>query len=345
MFVPPRDAALAGIVKSRSFTDGRTARVEIPKLIELVNKFRKGELVAGNIGPKSTLIQVKTYYLNTKHFNSLSLNTQRNYEYSFNAICDTKIFNRLTMDISIKDFTVPLCTELYDTWEEEVSTERANQLSRIFSVLINYCISLSLLTSNPMAHVKKRKHEPRSVVWTDDQVMLFLDTAFSDFKWRNIGLLVLMCYEWGQRPVDIRMLEWSNVDLAERKVTIKQTKRGATVELPIPVNLFTMIAEQKDDWDFQQYVVPHLRASDNGYRPLSLCQVSSLANEVKEACDLPSELQVRDLRKTAIVQMIESGVDHLAIQSVSGHKNVASLNPYNKFSLKTAKAALDRRQR
>jgi len=54
---------------------------------------------------------------------------------------------------------------------------------------------------------------------------------------------------------------------------------------------------------------------------------------------------VGDLRKTAIVQMISSGVDHLAIQSVSGHKSVASLNPYNKFSLKTAKSALERRER
>ena len=70
-----------------------------------------------------------------------------------------------------------------------------------------------------------------------------------------------------------------------------------------------------------------------------------LLSEVKEATDLPQELQVGHLRKTAIVQMIESGVDHLAIQSVSGHKNVESLNPYNKFSLKTAKTALDRRER
>ncbi len=52
-----------------------------------------------------------------------------------------------------------------------------------------------------------------------------------------------------------------------------------------------------------------------------------------------------DLRKTAIVQMIEGEVDHLAIQSVTGHKNVSSLNPYNKFSLRTAKSALERRQR
>ena len=175
--------------------------------------------------------------------------------------------------------------------------------------------------------------------------MSFLDTAFTKFEWRNIGLIVLMCYEWGQRPIDIRNLVWDSVDLDERVVKIKQTKRGAEVELPIPDNLFAMLTEQKGDWDFQSYVVPHHRPQDNAYRPLTVFQMSGLLAEVKAIAGLPDELRVGDLRKTAIVQMIESEVDHLAIQSVTGHKNVSSLNPYNKFSLKTAKSALERRQR
>jgi integrase len=175
--------------------------------------------------------------------------------------------------------------------------------------------------------------------------MQFLDTSFTKFEWRNIGLIVLMCYEWGQRPVDIRNLKWDSVDLDKRVVTITQSKRGAVVELPIPDNIFTMLSEQKDDWDFQEYVVPHHRASDRAYRPLTVNTMTALLAEVKATAGLPEELRVGDLRKTAIVQMIESGVDHLAIQSVSGHKSVSSLNPYNKFSLKTAKSALDRRQR
>lgn len=345
VFVPPKDAALAGVVQSKSFADGRTARVEIPKLVDLVNKFRKGEIVAGNIGLKSTLRQTIAYYLNTKHFNSLSYNTQRNYEYSLNTICDTKINSTLAGNIQLRNLTIPLCTKLYDTWEEEVSTERANQLARTFSVLMNYCASLGLLSSNPMKQVKKRIHEPRSVVWSHDQVMTFLDQAFTDFKWRNIGLVVLMCYEWGQRPVDVRLLTWDSVDLEERRVYIKQTKRGAEVELPIPTNLFVMLAEQKEDWGFQDYVVPYHRASDGAYRPLSEAQVSSLANEVKENCGLPLDLQVGDLRKTAIMQMVEGEVDHLAIMSVTGHKNISSLNPYNKLNYNTAKSALERRSR
>tara|TARA_R100000773_G_scaffold40498_1_gene36485 strand:- start:196 stop:972 length:777 start_codon:yes stop_codon:yes gene_type:complete len=248
-------------------------------------------------------------------------------------------------NVNIKKLNAAMCLEIYDTVELETSTANANHIARVFSVLMNFLISIDEIPNNPMARVKKRSSEPRSVIWTHDQVMSFLDAAFGNFEWRNIGLIVLMCYEWGQRPIDIRNLTWESVDLDEGKVTITQSKRGATVELPIPDNLLEMLTEQKKDWDFQEYVVPHHRPQDSAYRPLTVSQMTSLLGEVKATVGLPDDLRVGDLRKTAIVQMIESGVDHLAIQSVSGHKSVSSLNPYNKFSLKTAQSALERRQR
>ena len=85
---------------------------------------------------------------------------------------------------------------------------------------MNYLITMEKLTVNPMARVRKRTSEPRSVIWTHDQVLSFLDTAFTKFDWRNIGLIVLMCYEWGQRPVDIRNLTWDQLDLDEAIVKI-----------------------------------------------------------------------------------------------------------------------------
>ena len=284
-------------------------------------------------------------YLHTRQFCSLSSSSQKNYELCLSAFCRMSIMGRTVGNIQVEKLNVAMCSEMYDTWELETSTANANHNARVFSVLMNYLVAMEILTSNPMSRVKKRKSDPRSVIWTHDQVLSFLDTAFTKFEWRNIGLIVLMCYEWGQRPIDIRNLVWDSVDLDERVVKIKQTKRGAEVELPIPDNLFTMLTEQKGDWDFQEYVVPHHRASDGAYRPLTVSQMTGLLAEVKAIAGLPDELRVGDLRKTAIVQMIESGVDHLAIQSVSGHKNVTSLNPYNKFSLKTAKSALERRQR
>ena len=284
-------------------------------------------------------------YLHTRQFASLAASSQKGYESALHSFCRMSVGGRTLGNISIKNLNVPLCTEIYDTWEMETSTSNANHKARIFSVLMNYLITMEKMPTNPMSRVRKRTSEPRSVIWTHDQVLSCLDAAFQNFDWRNLGLIILMCYEWGQRPIDIRNLQWDQVDLENEVVTITQSKRGATVELPIPDNLLTMLKQQKEDWDFQPYVVPHHMPQDSAYRPLTIVQMTTLLTDVKAAAGLPDDLRVGDLRKTAIVQMIESGVDHLAIQSVSGHKHVQSLNPYNKFSLKTAKSALDRRQR
>ena len=255
-------------------------------------------------------------YLHTRQFNSLSSSSQKNYECCLLAFCRMSVMGRKLGNVNLDKLSIAMCSEIYDTWELETSTSNANHNARVFSVLINYLITMEITMFNPMARVKKRHSEPRSVVWTHDQVLSFLDTAFTKFEWRNIGLIVLMCYEWGQRPIDIRNLTWDDVDLENKVVEIKQTKRGAEVELPIPDNLVGMLTEQKGDWDFQEYVVPHHRASDGAYRPLTVHQMSALLAEVKALAGLPDDLRVGDLRKTAIVQMIESGVDHLAIQSV-----------------------------
>ena len=284
-------------------------------------------------------------YLTSKQFASLSCSTQKGYEYKLTGFCKDSLNGRTLGNISVKNINAVLCTQLYDQWEEESSTSNANHCSRIFSVLMNHLVSQEYIPNNPMARVKKRTSTPRSVTWSHDQVISFLDMAFTKFEWRNIGLIVMMCYEWAQRPIDIRNLTWDKLKLDEKIVTITQTKRGATVELPIPEHLEAMLTQQEEDWGFQPYVVPNHRASDGAYRALNVSQMTHLLKQVKDAVGLPDELQVGDLRKTVIVQMIASEVDHLAIQSVTGHKHVSSLDPYNKFRLSTAKSALDRRIR
>jgi len=195
-----------------------------------------------------------------------------------------------------------------------------------------------------MSRVKKQSHEPKSIVWTKPQVEKFLDTAFSDFKYRSVGLIAFMCYEWAQRPIDIRQLKWEDIDFEQKKVTIQQTKRGATVQLPLEEPLFSMLKEQKDLWDFQEYVVPHHRASDNAYRPLSGSTMSTLVNEVKATAGLPESLLLGYLRKTAINGMVEASIDSTSIMQVTGHKNIQSLTPYIKHTYSGAKSALAARK-
>ena len=343
-FIPPKDAVNAGVVARQTFKDGRTARYEIPKLIKLVEAFRSGDIAAGNIGPASTLLQIYKYYVTTDNFSSLAPNSQKSYDNTMSYIVNTYIHNNLFGSIKIKNLTALHCTDAYQKWVKDVSASKANQCSRILSLLLNFCISIDIIKNNPLSTIKKTKHVPVSVVWTNKQVEKFLDSAFSNFDWRNIGLIALMCYEWGQRPNDIRLLEWDNIDFDSAKIIIKQSKRGATVELPIEDKILDLLRQQQVDWGFQRYVVPYQRPADGAYRPLTRTQIPHLTNEVKKHSELPLELKIGGLRKSAIVEMIDAGVDNLQIMSVTGHQNISSLGPYQKHTYSSAKSALDRRK-
>ena len=104
-FVPPQDAINAGVVTRQTFKDGRTARYEIPRLIKRVDAFRNGELVAGNVGPSSNLMQIYRYYSETTHFKSLAPNSQKNYNYT--TVCmvtrqsQTPLVNYTTTTVSM----------------------------------------------------------------------------------------------------------------------------------------------------------------------------------------------------------------------------------------------------
>lgn len=343
-FVAPVDARKAGVVRSQTFRDGRAARYEIPRLIEKVEAFRRGELSAGNIGPNSTLTQVYKYYTTTNHFRTLAYSSQKNYDSTMSAISATPIQGKKLGSIKVKDVTCKHCDTAYQYWSNEVSISKANQCSRILSLLFNFCISIDMIKFNPVTTVIKKTHKPVSTVWTHKQVLAFLDVAFADYKHRSIGLVVTLCYEWAQRPNDIRLLKWGAIDFDKARATITQTKRGATVELPISEHIMHLLQQQKTDWDFQEYVIPFANPSNGGYRPLSRVQISLHANEVKALAALPTELVVGNLRKSGIVEMIDAGVDHLQIMSVTGHQNVSSLNPYQKHTYSSAKSALDRRR-
>lgn len=338
-FSPPEDTIRAGVAKRESFRDGRTARVAILKYLATIEAFRRGELAADTVGKTSTIAQLIAHYKTTRLFTDLSKNSKIAYSAAFRSIVRTPIGIHNFGEVKIEDLTARMCTQVYEQWSQS-SASAANAKSRVFSVLMSYCISLDMIVANPMTKVKKLLNKPRSVVWTKDQVSTFLDEAFKSFKYRGIGLLVFMSYEWCQRPIDIRQLVWNSINLDKQTVSIKQKKRGAEVELPISGSLLGMLKDQKNDYDFQDYVIPHLRKGDNTYRPYSRTQMVRLVNEVLAKAGLPEELRAGDLRKTGIMEMCEAGVDSTLIMSVSGHKNISSLNPYIKHTLKAATKAL-----
>ena len=341
LYNPPKRAIDAGIVQRKFYPDGRGTHWEIRKMNEMVEAFDKGEVTGTKVTPKSKLIDVINYYHNTKKFLGLSVNTQRTYSSVLKKVASSKTLKNGKIRLDRIDSKA--CRKVYDEWLSNHSVAVANENKKIFSMLMNFCRRNDLIDVDPMSKVESLQHEPETVEWNKDQVEKFITTAFTDFKWRNLGLIVLMCYDWCQRPVDIRNLTWDSLDLEAATVSIKQTKRGAKVTLPINKTLLRLLKEQKKDFGFQQYVVPNHRPQDGAFVPYSESAISRISREIKEKADLPNNLEIGSLRKTGINEMLEAGVPTPSLMSVTGHKRLSSLNPYVKHRLETAKEAMIKR--
>jgi len=263
-----------------------------------------------------------------------------------------RVINDDVGSMSMKRLSVSLMQQCYITWLRrgeyvktgKLSIYRANKIAAIMSILINWSKKNGISIENPMPLLEKTPNPQRTVMWEPEQVNKFLTTAYSEWKWRSIGLIVQMAYEWGQRVGDMRMLTWAAINFDKKRCDLVQSKRGAEVHLPISDTLMHVLKQQHETFGFQCLVTPQVQPSDGSYKPYTKEMLHVYVNAVLEAAELPSYLTAMDMRRTAITEMVEAGVDITQIKQVSGHTNINSLTPYIKHTYTGASEALAQRQ-
>lgn len=328
-FNPTQDLVDNKIVERKNLgTDKRKALADAIKLNRLIDDYRAGKIGGAMPSPTTKLNLVVAAYYASNKFKAVSSNSQLAYEYALRDLCAATYEGKKLGDMRMQDISIKHCNHVYQQWVTKGVTT-ANSKRRVCSVLFNFAMKLEAIQRNPMALIDASTSKPRKVMWSKLQVKEFLSTAYTDYRYRSIGLIFHMAYEWCQRVGDMRMLTWDSIDLEAQRITITQSKRGATVHLPITDGLARMLKQQKQE--FQQYtnfVAPHHRSSDNAWRCYSSQQIAELVNEVKAKANLPAELKAWDLRRTGITELVEAGVDILSIMQISGHSSPQSIKPY-----------------
>ena len=276
-------------------------------------------------------------YYNSNDFKMLRSRTKKDYKYFLGIMLDD--FG----SVKFCELTSKQAKHAYEAWVGR-GISLANHVCTVSSILFRYAIDMEYATVNPFASVRRKTPPQRKVVWTEDDVRQFLDTAYGEFQWRSIGLIVHMAYDWCQRLGDMRLLTWDNVDLEERKLYLEQSKRRAEVTLPIEDDLLEMLTQQEQDFGFQQYVVPRTTPVQGQYHPYSMERLSKAGRAVMREAGLSEELRLMDLRRTGTTQMVEAGVSMGQIMSVTGHSNPQSVKPYMKNTYASANNALTTRK-
>ena len=287
-----------------------------------------------NIPKQSSTLQIIVdFYLNSRPFARLSRVSQRDYEAHLKAVCATVVEGRKLGDYRNKNLKVRHLMQAYETWLE-TGVRTANYRRSVLMAAWKHSMRHDVMTHDPVSLIKTVSSPPKRTLWSKEHVHSFLKTSYSDFRWRSIGLIVHMAYDWGQRVGDMRVLTWDKLDLNQCRLDLTQSKRNAEIHLPISQGLCDMLRQQKEDFGFQDYVAPRVKPRSGAYTPYDKTEIGIIINEVLHEANLPKELTAMALRRTAVTEMMEGGVDAVGIMQVTGHKNIASIKPYmvNTFS-------------
>jgi len=338
---PPQDAVDAGIVPRTYLSDRKeTAFNEAERFNRTLDAWRD-ETMAQTMEQKSvndpvTVNQLILSYQKSLDYQKLKEETKKIYSYQLGLINLFELKGRMLGSYQINKLTQPMCQQVYESLCQR-GIPFANRVLAAVRKVYSWGAKFGHVERNPWKDMDTYAEESRKVVWSHDHVQQYLQTAYSDFGTRSLGLIVHMAYEWAQRVGDMRELTWDSIDLANGKLNLIQSKRRAQVKIPISDDLLAVLRQQYDDFGWQTYVAPNVNAREaNGFKPYSVYSLSHAARRLIKKAGLPAELRISDLRRTATTEMVEAGVGMAQIMSVTGHANPQSVKPYMKNTLTSA---------
>lgn len=290
-----------------------------------------------HLGQKKLTTLLKEYYASLD-YRALTDATKRDYKYCMDAVLDAHMRGKKVTNFYADQLKAPDAQFIYNQLAER-GVPFANHCKAVASRVYNWAISLGHLEHNPWTVVRKKAHRSRQEVWEKDQIDLFLQTAYSQFKWRSVGLIVQMAYVWCQRLGDMSNLTWDKYDFDEQVLYLEQSKRKTRVELPTPDDLHQLLVAQKDEMGFQPYVAPVCTHNRVYSKPYTKQLLTNHARKIMREAGLPEHLQIMDMRRTGITEMVDAGVPLPQMLSVSGHANAQSMMPYMKYTLRSATEA------
>lgn len=337
-FNPPQILIDSGVVSRIELgTDLRKVRPLAKDLNDKIDEYRNKLKLTPVLQKTHSLNKlIENYYL-SNDFKLLKPESQDDYRYFLKTVQND------IGHVPYQQVTTSRAKHLYEEWVDR-GIQFANHVLTVVSKVYNYAIAMEYTTDNPFKGIKRKKPKQRKVVWTEEDVIQFLNTAYSDFQYRSIGLIVQMAYEWCQRVGDMRLLKWSSIHLDSQRLELEQSKRRALVHLPISDNLTEMLTQQYEDFGFQEYVAPRTVPHKGRYYPYGMEALSRSFRSCARLSGISEELRMADLRRTGTVQMVEAGVSMPQIMSVTGHANPNSVKPYMKHTYLSANEALTARK-
>lgn len=180
---------------------------------------------------------------------------------------------------------------------------------------------------NPWAAMELAGVPKRHQRWTPEQVAQFRAQA-RELGRPSLALAVHIAYCFGHRQGDVLALTWSALDAGERQ-TAKTGTRVPIVPAAYPELAMELEAERARQ-TASALSSTHVVVCETTRRPWQPDAFRHAFRTVANAAGLPSTLQFRDLRATAITELSDAGADLIDLSTHSGHETVQMARHYSR---------------
>lgn len=218
-----------------------------------------------------------------------------------------------------------------------VKVPTVNTYIRIIKASFNLAVKWGMVNTNPAIEYKKIKEDQTEKrTFTEEQFYRLLDVI-------DNPVMKFICYfgfYTGARLGEIINLQWNDIDLANKIITIRnkagfRTKTGRIRRIPISDKLITVIGEmvagEVDEYLFKR---------QSGEMFSKEYATNAFKRYVRKA-GLPIYLHFHCLRHTAITRMITSGVPIAAVQRIAGHSNIQTTLGYTHLMVDDLRSAVN----
>lgn len=295
------------------------------------------------LSPNMTFLNAVNYVLASDEFKALAESTGAVHRVTLLRISRSigaHKLSALTYDIVNDNFL--------EVWEPLGKYMKAH-FKKAGLFLYNVLLKRGLRLFNPFLLIKVQSiYAPNNKAnrgkWKHSQVMHFLDVAYSNAQYFNIGLITHMAYELSQNAASVSRLKWEEVDLDAGTIIIRVTRGSKDlITIPLSHDLILMLKEQYKIWGWQEYVVPSPTNVRGTVYPYNFSRVTNLFSEIRKVAELPDDLKLYDIQHTSIKQMVKAGVNITHVLSVTGYKTLNTLSQYVERNFSIASDALAQR--
>jgi integrase len=274
-------------------------------------------------GVVMTIIEAFDKFKKSKTWSGFSAQTQRQYTYLIENTLDYGYQGSSMGYVSLHELTNEWAEWLFSTVSRKGVTV-AQQTRTAYNAMLK---EMGVDSPFHTAHLKAAGKEVCALA----DILKLLNTAYTTFKYRNIGLILHLTYATGQPAPKIAMLTWDDIDFFEMEIEVDGKR------IPIDAGIHGMLEKQQEDFGFQPYVAPSPFPTRQGYVPYGKSQLSRTMNKLKKDAGFTEAnhlLNVAEIRRAGLIARMADGATRDDVLFISeGHDSTSLLRMYKDAGL------------